>query len=340
MTPHPASATRVTQGQSFAPATEPDPGWGRRRLLAVLAAATTAALLLLTGLGHAIHFALTPAEQIPPAAGAGSQVIQPGGIRPTGAPAAGLSSDERRDRIAADPMPTSVPADAQPAPPATELADPITIPPATTAGPAMVPSGFPHTPQGAVAQLAAIETTVLQAMSIPVAHAVHDAWALPGGTAAGEWSLTGHVRSFLGAARMGAEKDLRTVVMATPAAAQVKGTDGPDWVLACVLLEVRAVIESEARIGYGHCERMQWQSIDTDGPNQTGTAGGRWMIAPGETPALAPSTWPGSEAAIAAGWKMWVDAEPAAGPGSHDPAAAESAANVPTDGAGVAGDRG
>ncbi|MDC5696287.1 hypothetical protein OO014_03390 [Intrasporangium calvum] len=332
MTPPRTSATQLTAAQSSTSALEPDPGWGRRKLIAILAAATTAALLMLTGLGYAIHFAITPAEQTTPAPGEGSQVSQPGGIRPTGTPAAGLSTDERRDRIAAAPMPPAAPADAQPAPPATELAEPITIPPATTAGPAMVPSGFPRTPEGAVAQLAAIETTVLQAMSIPVAHAVHDAWALPGGTGADDWSLTGHVRSFLGAARMGAEKDLRTVVMATPAAAQVKGTDGPDWVLACVLLEVRAVIESEARIGYGHCERMQWQP---DTGDQTGTAGGRWMIAPGDPPAPAPSTWPGTEPAIAAGWQTWVDAEPAAAPGSHDPAA-----TVPTDGAGAAEDRG
>jgi len=333
MTPPRTPATQLTAAQSSGPALEPDTGrgWGRRRLLGVLAAATTAALLLLTGLGYAIHFALTPAGEAPPAPGEGPHVSQPSGIRPPNTPAGALSAGERRDRIAAAPMPPAAPADAEPAPPATQLAEPITIPPATMAGPAMVPSGFPRTPEGAVAQLAAIETTVLQAMSIPVAHAVHDAWALPGGVGAGEWSLNGHVRSFLGAARMGAEKDLRTVVMATPAAAQVKGTDGPDWVLACVLLEVRAVIESEARIGYGHCERMQWQ---TD-PNQTGTAGGRWMIAPGDPPALAPSTWPDSEPANAAGWKTWVDAEPAAAPGSPDPAA-----SAPAAGAGVAEDRG
>lgn len=332
MTPPRTSATQRTAAQSSTSALEPDPGWGRRRLIAVLAAATTAVVLLLTGLGYAIHFALTPAEEAPPAPDKGRHVSQPSGIPAAGSPDAGLSADERRDRIAAAPMPPAAPADAQPAPPATGLADPITIPPATTAGPAMVPSGFPRTPEGAVGQLAAIETSVLQAMSIPVAHAVHDAWALPGGASAGEWSLTGHVRSFLGAARMGAEKDLRTVVMATPAGAQVKGTDGPDWVLACVLLEVRAVIESEARIGYGHCERMQWQP---DNGDQAGTAGGRWMIAPGGPPAVAPSTWPGTEPAITAGWKTWVDAGPAAAPGSYEPPA-----TAPTDGPGVAQDRG
>ena len=47
----------------------------------------------------------------------------------------------------------------------------------------------------------------------------------------------------------------------------------------CVLLDVRASIVADARIGYGHCERMQW-------------IGGRWMLAPGTPPAKAPSVWP------------------------------------------------
>jgi len=41
----------------------------------------------------------------------------------------------------------------------------------------------------------------------------------------------------------------------TPAAIQIKGTDGPDWVAACVLLDVRATLRAEARMGYGTCER-------------------------------------------------------------------------------------
>ena len=49
----------------------------------------------------------------------------------------------------------------------------ITVPAATTVGPADVPTGFPRTPQGAVGQLAAIDTTVLTAMSIAHTRAVH-----------------------------------------------------------------------------------------------------------------------------------------------------------------------
>jgi hypothetical protein len=81
--------------------------------------------------------------------------------------------------------------------------------------------------------------------------------------------------------------------VATPAAAQVKGTDGTGWVLACVLLDMRATITADAAMGYGYCERMQWSA-------------GRWMIAPGTPPVRAPSTWPGSDLSIKAGWRTWA----------------------------------
>lgn len=273
--------------------------WGRPRLLMVLVATLFTVGLLCIGLAYAIQFALTSSAQPTPTPTQRAHTNEPGGI----GSAASLSRQERRDRIAAAPMLTVRPADAKPSPPATTLAEPLLIPAATTSGPTTVPSGFPPTPEGAVGQLAAIETTVLQAMSIPVAHAVHDAWALPGAGGADTWSMTGHVRSFLGAARMGPEKDADTLVQAIPAGGQVKGVDGRDWVLACVLLEVRAFIASDARIGYGHCERMQWQP-DPDVPGVVG----RWMIAPGDPPATAPSTWPGTEKALTAGWRSWADA--------------------------------
>ena len=82
---------------------------------------------------------------------------------------------------------------------------------------------------------------------------------------------------------------------ATPVAGQVKGTDGPDWVLACVLLDVRVVITAQARAAYGHCEAMTWEA-------------GRWVIAPGQAPAPAPSTWPGTDLANEAGWRTWAPA--------------------------------
>jgi hypothetical protein len=199
-----------------------------------------------------------------------------------------------RDAIAAEPMLEVQPADSRPTTPAAVAGPVIEIPPSTVIGPAAVPAGFPHRAEGAVGQLAAIEVTVLQGMSIPHTNDVYRRWALPGGVGVERWQMTANVQAFLTAAQMGQEKDLSASVVAVPAAGQVKGVDGPDWLVACVLLEIRATITVEARMGYGYCERMQWHK-------------GRWMIASGTPSATAPSTWPGSELSIQAGWRSWID---------------------------------
>ncbi len=325
--------------------------WSGRRLLALGAAVLVTVAALLGGLGYAVYLTLTPPSDHPEVVG------------PAAGPAAGSGSglaeeqaQQRRDAIAAAPMPSFGSQAALPAPPATQSARGITIPPSTSSGPGGVPTGFPRTPEGAIAQLAAIETTVFQAMSVPLTAEVHEHWTLPdppdtgseggreggrsdagaskesvidldlddstdhsGGdldrdgfagagldsrsgdapdTGVADWEIARHVQSFLGTAQMGPEKDVTTTVTATPAAGLVKGRDGPDWVLACVLLEVRAVITTEARIGFGHCERMQWRD-------------GRWLLAPGVPPARAPSTWPGTQQSIDAGWRTWTDTSPA-----------------------------
>lgn len=201
----------------------------------------------------------------------------------------------RRDGLAAAAMVSVNPDDAWRGTPAATPGPLIEVPGSTVIGPARVPSGFPRTPQGAVAQLAEIEVAVLTEMSVGRAGEVHAAWSMPGAPPVEAWPLMNHVRSFLSTARMGSVKDLGTTVTVTPAAGQVKATDGPDWVVACVLADARAVIDVEARIGFGYCERMQWD-------------GARWLIAPGEPPALAPSTWPGTDLAYAAGWRTWAPA--------------------------------
>ena len=239
------------------------------------------------GLGYAVVWALRSATagENPPA----SDPVH----------ACGGATAQRRDLIAAAPMLT-VPASAATSGTPAPVAGPtITVPAATTVGPADVPTGFARTPQGAVGQLAAIDTTVLSGMSIAHTEAVHAAWALPGAPPTRQWVMTGNVQAFL-AASGAPSLDATTVVTATPVAGQVKGVDGDRWVLACVLLDVRATITATARIGYGHCERMQWAGNERDG---------RWMIAPGPQPARAPSTWPGTQAAIDAGWATWVPGE-------------------------------
>jgi hypothetical protein len=260
-------------------------GWDRRRLLVVLACVAAAAMLLLLGLGYAVYFALTSAT------GTAKPVPATAAAQVTNVPEAGGAT--RRDEIASAPMLAVGPADSRSSIPAAIAGPTITIPVSTRQGPASVPAGFPRTPQGAVAQLAAIETTVLQGMSIAAANQVYEQWALPGGVGVAGWEITQDVQAFLATAQMGSEKDMASSVVATPAAAQVKGTDGPGWVLACVLLDMRATITADAAMGYGYCERMAWHA-------------GRWMIAPGTPPVRAPSTWPGSDLSIKAGWRTWA----------------------------------
>lgn len=258
----------------------PNTAWSRPRLATLLGVVAVATITLLAGLAITLVNLLFATRGVPPAAPA----------------ALGSVLVDRRDQIAAAPM-AIVPDNAGFIPdPAVDAAQLIEVPVATNGrGPAAVATGFTQTPEGAVAQLAAIEQTVLEAMSLPLTREVHDAWSLPGAPSYDEWEMTANVRSFLRSGQQGGqEKDSTTVVTATPAMAMVKGVDGPDWVVVCVLLDVQVSIRRDSRMGYGHCSRMQW-------------ADGRWQVAPGAAPAKAPSAWPGSVAAVAAGWLTWQE---------------------------------
>ena len=258
--------------------------WGRGRLIGILAMAVVVAVVLLVGLVYAVYLAI---------AGFGDDAAADPGLATGETDHSGVAQDmAHRDEIAAAPM-LEVPEDAMlPAEPAEETAPRIEIPVGAAPGPGLVMTGFPHTPAGAIGQLAQIDIAVLQAMSLQTAQEVYLTWALPGGVGPEEWWITASVQSFLSSTDMGETKDPATQVTIEPAAALVKGTDGPDWVTACVLLKVTASYRQDGQVAFGHCERMQW-------------VGGRWMIAPGQPPAPAPSTWPGTELANDAGWRSW-----------------------------------
>lgn len=276
--------------------------WSRRRLLGILVAAVAVAALLLGGLAYAVYLAI---------AGIGDEASANTGVatgeteRSTVARGAA-----HRDQIAAEPMltvPESAAFPTQSTGTTSAKAPEIKIPSGTGVnGPAFVMTGFPHTPEGAIGQLAQIDLAVLQSMSLSTAEEVYRAWALPGGVRAEDWWITASVRAFLSSTGMGAVKDPSASVSLEPAAALVKGTDGPDWATVCVLMKVSATYKSEGQIAFAHCERMQW-------------VGGRWMVAPGVPPAPAPATWPGTQLAHEAGWRTWsVDhtTEPT-NPGDH-----------------------
>lgn len=263
--------------------------WGRGKLLAILAGALGAGLTLLAGIGLFIWQLLAD----PPETAA----LQDTAPSPVVLDEATLAQEgpARRGQIAEAPMLTvDDPRAYRQGQVATMVAEPLGIPSPSRTGPVDVPTGYPQTPEGAVAQLAAIDVAVVQAMSVPATHEIYRSWST-GGTDPASWVMTGNVTDFLTAAgQSGQTKESGLVVTAVPAAGQVKGTDGQDWVVACVLLELHARLVEEARAAYGHCEAMTW-TVD------------RWVIDTTHPVSPAPSTWPGTELAAQAGWRPWVD---------------------------------
>lgn len=273
-------------------------GWSRNRLLTILVTAGVIAVAVVMGFFYAILFALT-------ASGGGS-----GGAQPLTVAQANSSTalgPAHRDQIAAAPMLAVDPQAMYPGTPSVQVAGSLPIPTGNSVGADGVETGYPHTPQGAVAQLGAISQRVLTQMSVPLTQQIYTDWAMPGGVGPSGWVMTQNVTQFLGGAGMGTTLSPGMTVTAIPAGGQIKGTDGPDWALACVLLEVNAISGRQAAIGYGYCERMQW----TPDPGQP--TGGRWNIVPGTPPATAPNTWPGTSIAIRAGWLTWATSTRTAG---------------------------
>lgn len=264
------------------PATGPIEPWSRDRLLKVAVAVVTAAAVLVVGLGLGVAHLIGDR-------GSSKTAV----TLATAVPVAEMS----RDEIANSSMLSVAPDQGRPGARMASTYPPIIQIPASTApGAAGVPSGFPQSPVGALAQLGALMAEVLNRMDVTHTAEVYRAWSVPQAPPLQSWALMSAVHSFLQAAKL-SRLEPGHVVVTTPVGAQVKGTDGPEWTLACVLVTVRARVKAEARIAYGHCERMTWVAD-------------RWVIGPGEAPARAPSTWPGSEAMLAAGWSSWEERHP------------------------------
>lgn len=253
--------------------TKPD-----RAYLTLLAGVVAVALLLISGLAFAVYFAV--ADQPTPT----GQTLD-------GLPAEGESL---RDQIAAAPMLTTSAADATGGTPALGTLPEIDIPLVDQIGPEGIPTGYPKTPEGAVGQLGEILVSVLSAMDLTHAQRVQHAWFQDPTSPADSWPVPGLIQSFLAAGKMPSGLEPGATLAVIPAAGQIKGSDGDGWHVACVLVEITYTYRDQARLAYGHCERMTW----TDG---------RWLIAEGSHPVPAPSTWPGTELAVEAGWLQWRD---------------------------------
>ena len=144
----------------------------------------------------------------------------------------------------------------------------------------LIPAGYPRTPHGAVAQMAAIAALALKDLNPSNPRAAYE-WAALGAVPFCAVDPTGgrigHPHGCRGFARVHAAHLLVTLTHA-----QTKGAlDDGDFVVACVLGEFDANYRSTVRAGVGDCQRIVWQ-------------GGRWWIGPRAQPAYAPSTWPGA----------------------------------------------
>lgn len=252
--------------------------WSEERLRLVLVTGIVGLLILAAGL-------VLTAVRVLESARASNQVEHAQAEHPVDAD--GLRGEHYRAEVAAAPMLETTEDDMSPSKPALRQPATLTLPDLTEVGPAGVRTTAAHTPEAAVAQLAAITVSTLAEMSLAEAATIYDAWSVDPARFE-QWPLALAIQSFHASAGT-TDGDPQIGVRSVPVGAQIKATDGPDWVVACVQLDLTIVYREQTRFGYGHCERMIW-SHD------------RWQIDAGNPPAPAPSTWPASERSVTAGW--------------------------------------
>jgi hypothetical protein len=268
-----------------------NPHWSRRKMIALLAMAALTVAVLIAGLALAVAHALNPTHDGADAGNAGGSIGSAAGPAPAAVGTGPRATADARDALAARPMPAVPESASHPAPVSDrDPGPPIVLPPATVTGPAGVPTGFPHTPEGAMAQLAAIDQTALQSGSLSGARAVIAAWALPGGPTTSSWSGVRAMSTLLSATGLSGGGSSQLAVVLTPLMGQIKGSVGPDFVVPCVDFELDVTLQQTARGATADCQRMVWHRD-------------RWMIGPGDEPALPPSVWPGTDLAIDVGYR-------------------------------------
>lgn len=268
------------------------PPWSRRQMLALLVGAAVAAVVLLAGGFLAVVYTLRPPR---PAAASGTRPAAAGPTEATAGPvtAGGATGGPAAagDSVASAPMAAVGDAVSHPGPVSTlDPGLPLVLPPATGAGPAGVPAGFPPTPAGALAQLAAIDVAAVQSGSLAGARAVLAGWAAPGGPTAASWSTVAALAALLDAAGLSGAGSPQLTLVLTPLMGQIKGTVGASYVVPCIDFELDVTLAQTARGATADCQRMIW-------------SGGRWLIGAGPEPAPAPAVWPDTDAAIHAGYR-------------------------------------
>ena len=259
--------------------------WSRPRLWSLLVGALVVTLALLAGLLWSVTVLL--GGEVP-----GTDTHQDDTPRPD---EAGLGPELRvNEETLSDALPGTL---------SHGTAGVITLPSATSIGPAGVPTGFPRTREGALAQLIALDRAALESLSVPRAQDVIRAWAATGGPDMQSWSVITGLTRLLSTAGQPATGTTALSLRADAAMGQFPDADdaagsfeaGPRQVIGCVdlLLTLTVAASSSEQIAAADCQRLFWQ-------------GDRWVIAAGPEPAPTPSVWPGSQAALDAGYQ-WLE---------------------------------
>jgi hypothetical protein len=196
-----------------------------------------------------------------------------------------------------DEAPHATLEDAQPQPLSNATTGTLRIPQPGTLGPAQVGTGFPRTPEGALAQLVAIDQRAMQSASVVTAQDVVASWAESGGPRPETWSGVEAVAVLLDAAGQPADGTTDIQIVLRPAMGLIRATS-VDAVIPCVdfVLTTTVTRAQPSRIAVADCQRMVWRD-------------GRWLIGAGPEPEPSPSLWPGTQASYDAGY-LWLEVEP------------------------------
>lgn len=175
---------------------------------------------------------------------------------------------------------------------------PIVLPPPGRVVGTPFPDSFPATPEGAIAQLAAMTQAGMLGGDPADYIRAHDSiMEAPTLGPRGANSLLAHLltkfRKNAGLPAHGPKPGASLTW--TPAAALIKGTVGDRFVVACVLGEFVADYQGQSgSVGMGDCQAMR--RVETQDGQQ-------WRIAAAQRPVFAPHAWPGSAEAVAAGYR-------------------------------------
>ena len=217
-----------------------------------------------------------------------TRVSQPGRSASVTSTNGGASVQAQEDAIAAKPM-LNVGTNWLPQAEVNASTPGLALP-KTTSSVGGVASGFPKTPEGAVAQLAALDTGAYSNFSLDTGRAIYNAYAMPGAVSVSDWEPTNTIMQFY--ADNPSNDPSGMTATFTPVQGLIKGTaDGGNFVVACVLGRLQYSYQGDsALIGAPDCDRMQW-------------SGGRWMLAPGAKPAEPPLVWPRNAQSYQAGFR-------------------------------------